>query len=91
MVVAQGAMLGGRENVNSHKHRGLSSQAAHKFLPRGEKQLGSGDSVPAWRAWLEANRGSRKETQATLRKALGTADHLGVISKTSKYEVQRVP
>lgn len=76
MVAAHEAMLGGKEKVNSHRHRGLSSQAAHEFFPRGGGQLGTRASVPAWKAWFKEGRGGRKEAQATLRKALGTAEHL---------------
>ena len=72
MGAAQGAMLGGREKVNSHRHVGLSSQAAHKFFPRGGKQLGSGDSKPVGRPGSKGQRRPEK-AQATLRKALETA------------------
>lgn len=58
MVAAHEAMLGGREKVNSHRHRGLSSQATDKFFPRGGEKFGSRASMPAWKAWLKEGRGS---------------------------------
>ena len=71
----QGAMLGGREKVSSHRHVGLSSQAAHKFFPRGGKRLGSGDSQPVGRPGSKGQR-HPEEAQATVRKALETANRL---------------
>lgn len=47
----------GRERKSHFPQTGaLSSQAVHKFFPRGGEQSGSGDSMPAWRAWLEGGR-----------------------------------
>lgn len=64
----------------------------HNFFPRGGEQLGSGDSMPAWggRGGREG-RGGRKAAQSTLRKALGTANHLGLGSNASKHVAKSVP
>jgi hypothetical protein len=43
MVAAPGAMLGGRENVNSHRHRGPFFSGCTQILSEGGQQLGSGD------------------------------------------------
>lgn len=40
---------------------------------------------------LGRGRGGRKEAEATLRKALGTADHLGLSSNASKHVVKSIP